>query len=171
MTEKGLCECECGRKTSGVSRRFISGHNSKGSNHPNWKGGQKPIRSDGYVMIPLRGHPRANPQGYVYEHIIVAEKALGNPLPTGAVVHHVNSVRHDNRPENLVICPDQAYHFLLHRRQRALSSCGDPDALRCEYCKKYDTDVRQRGRHRYHTKCAAEYARNYREQKKRRIKI
>jgi hypothetical protein len=38
-------------------------------------------------------HPCANSKGCVYEHRLVAEQALGKPLPQGALVHHVNKER------------------------------------------------------------------------------
>lgn len=57
----------------------------------------------------------------VYEHIHLATKALGRRLPFGAVVHHMNNDKTDNHtPLNLVICPDQTYHMLLHYRARML---------------------------------------------------
>jgi hypothetical protein len=60
---------------------------------------------------------------YKFEHVLIAEKALGKPLPKGAVVHHVDRDSMNNNtksPWNLVVCPDQAYHLLLHARVRAL---------------------------------------------------
>lgn len=72
-----------------------------------------------------------------YLHIAVAERALGHSLPVGAVVHHVDLNPNNNTPNNLVICPSQKYHFLLHRRQRAIDAGFPPHYLRCHLCKQY----------------------------------
>lgn len=79
------------------------------------------------------GHPRGP---YVREHVLVAEQALGHHLPDGAEVHHVNGIRSDSRPTNLVICQDRAYHFLLHRHLRVLRAGGNPhrDVI-CSSCR------------------------------------
>ncbi len=91
--------------------------------------------SSGYVAVQIG---KVNK----FEHVLVAEKALGKPLPPKAVVHHVNENRTDNRTENLVICPDRAYHNLIHRRMRALAASGHADWLLCNYCKRYDDPSR-----------------------------
>jgi hypothetical protein len=66
-------------------------------------------------------------------HILRAENALGKPLPPGAVVHHADGSKSVTAP--LVICQDQAYHFLLHRRMRVVQSGGNPDTEKvCRVC-------------------------------------
>lgn len=99
--------------------------------------------SEGYVLLRMPDHPRAH-RGYVYEHVVVAERALGRPLPAGAEVHHINENTADNRPANLVICPDHAYHALLHRRMRALAACGHVDWLRCQHCHEWGAPATMR---------------------------
>lgn len=69
--------------------------------------------------------PGASPRKYVGEHRLIAEEALGKPLPEGAVVHHLSGDKQDNRRSNLLVCENERYHQLIHARQRR-SSCADP---------------------------------------------
>ena len=54
-------------------------------------------------------------------HRVLAEEALGKPLPPGAIVHHLDLNPYNNTKTNLVICPDGEYHKLLHKRTEALN--------------------------------------------------
>lgn len=72
-----------------------------GNKNPAWKGGTF-INKDGYRMIRVGGHPRAGQNGYVFEHIIVWEKEHGRYLPKGYIIHHLNGIKTDNRPKNLI---------------------------------------------------------------------
>lgn len=151
------CECGCGQTTplatktnskagrvAGQHTRFLRGHRAR----------KLRFRTqDGYVRTLAVGHPRANPNGMTLEHLLVAERALGKSLPDGAQVHHVNGDRSDNRPANLVVCQDAAYHKLLHRRQRALKACGNANWHKCRYCKEWGPGVRRSSCEGYHLKC------------------
>ncbi len=68
-------------------------------------------------------------------HRMRAEKALGKPLPFGAVVHHADGSKNAYAP--LVICQDNPYHTSLHRRMRVQKAGGDPwlDKI-CAKCKQ-----------------------------------
>ena len=110
------------------------------------------VNAAGYIDV------RAPDGRRTYEHIVVAERALGKRLPPGAVVHHVNEVKSDNAPTNLVICPDEAYHRLIHRRMRALEKCGNPDFRKCPLCGTYDNPDAL-GRQNSHPECLRREAR------------
>lgn len=95
------------------------------------RGSGSATASHGYHVIGIRGR-------LMLSHRAIAEKALGAPLPPAAVVHHVDGNRLNNEPSNLVICPNEAYHRLLHRRMRALFACGNAAFIRCRFCGKFD---------------------------------
>lgn len=108
-----------------------------GSANPNWRGGRSVERGRPLVRVPP-DHPRARGNGYIYEYRLIAERALGRPLPQRVNVHHRNGDPADSRPENLVICEDVAYHRIIEARERAYRATGSADALRCEFCGEYD---------------------------------
>lgn len=71
-----------------------------------------------------------------YARFIVMQ-ALGKPLPPGSIVHHVDENSLNDRPNNLILCENQAYHFLLHLRAEALKATGDPNSRKCHRCKQW----------------------------------
>lgn len=89
---------------------------AKGESNPNWKGGRR-IKS-GYVLVWCPGHPRADKNSYVPEHVLVAEKKLNRQLRKGEIVHHINGKKQDNHPDNLHVFPNVAEHMRHHGLER-----------------------------------------------------
>lgn len=68
--------------------------------------GGRRLNNGGYMIVIEPQHPRAKGKtGYVLEHILVWEKVHNRPLPKGWVIHHLNGIKTDNRPCNLVAMP------------------------------------------------------------------
>ena len=71
----------------------------------------------------------------VFTYRLEVEARIGRYLkPTEQVHHHYNK----NGSATLIVCENQAYHGLLHRRERALRYCGHANWERCVFCKQYD---------------------------------
>lgn len=73
--------------------------------------GRNPTKNRGYTMIHVPSHPKANYHGYVGEHTLTMEKTLGRYLEGKEEVHHINGIRHDNRPENLELMKSRSDHL------------------------------------------------------------
>jgi hypothetical protein len=163
----GYCKCGCGRKTNiarqtlseknhlkGIPVHFIMGHGPT-KNRQSWQHGR--------VILRMPDHPRASCEGAVFRSLIVAEKALGRPIPINHPIHHANENRADDTNSNLVICQDVSYHALLHKRTRALKACGNPTWRKCNICKQYDDPQKLHFSHNgtsvYHPKCRNLYNR------------
>lgn len=169
----GFCMCGCGGKTEiapqtqvskgwvkDTPKKWILGHQMIGKSgvlSNGWQGGIK--HSQGYIHVYRPDHHRADAAGYVPEHILVAESALGKPLPAKAQVHHADEVRSNNRPGNLVICQDDAYHKMLHNRMRAIKNGYPPHYRKCHVCKQYDDPAKlhKHGLGHYHDGCMVTY--------------
>ena len=131
---KWECLCDCGntkeilghslrmgitRSCGCLAKEKVAAKNREQSreNHYRWKGGRV-ARKDGYMLVLDHDHPKANPMGYVLEHVVVAERALGEYLPEGSIIHHINGKRDDNRLENLWWFPSQSEHSKHHQELR-----------------------------------------------------
>ena len=89
------------------------------------------VSNGGYRVIHKTGRQ-------VTQSRLIVERVLGRPLAPKTQVHHVSKNKTDNNNNNLVVCLDQAYHKLLHRRTEALEACGNANWRKCQHCQQWD---------------------------------
>lgn len=123
------------------------------------------ITKAGYIQVSKNGN-------FQYEHITVAERALGRPLPDGAIVHHVDEVRTHNANANLVICPNQGYHALLHQRMNARAAGAPLHYKPCRFCGEFDDqkNMKRSLRSLHHSACRSTYRRAVYQERKVNVK-
>jgi len=121
---------------------------------------------DGDIWLDGNGYQRHGRDQYV--HRTIAEKVLGRKLKGAECVHHIDYDKSNNGLDNLVICPNEKYHKLLHARQRVLELGGHPDqhkycTYHCELHEKSEFSTRPQtwdGLHNMCRKATNEYRKN-----------
>jgi len=61
------------------------------------------MRVNGYIKEYCPNHPNCDNHGVVPQHRLVMESVLERYLEKDEIIHHLNGVRHDNRPQNLAL--------------------------------------------------------------------
>lgn len=102
----------------GIKRWWKAPKFKKG--HTPWNKGKKGIKSPrfigktkstyGYIVISKHGSLKRP-----FEHRIIARKLLGRKLHKEEVIHHINRIKTDNRPENLYLFSNMVEHLRHHR--------------------------------------------------------
>jgi hypothetical protein len=99
----------------------------EGKESNKWKGGLI-TKSDGYRLIWVSENDpfssMRDVRGYTYEHRYVIARKIGRPLSPEELVHHLNGVKGDNRPENLELVNQTEHRLItiLEKRIRELEA-------------------------------------------------
>ncbi len=112
---------------------FFSTREWVGPKNPGWKGGRERTHY-GYIRVYAPDHPH-NHRNMMLEHRLVMEQMLGRLLERHEVVHHINGVRDDNRPENLKLYASNSQHIQDHEPLCYCNPLNTATHRQCSTCK------------------------------------
>jgi hypothetical protein len=99
------------------------------------------ISTEGYKYIKApSGYPYANISGYVRESRVIAEKKIGRYLNNNEHVHHINKIKTDNRPENLLVI-NGSEHTKLHGVFARYNKVRDAKGSKAAFYGKHHTEA------------------------------
>lgn len=80
----------------------------RGEKHHKWNGGM--YKHNGYVYIRQTKHPYQQSRGYVKRGRLVVEKELKRYILREEQTHHINGIRDDDLPQNLILFSSNSAH-------------------------------------------------------------
>lgn len=80
--------------------------------------------SAGYITVFNPEHPYTNSSNRIGEHRLVMEKKIGRYLKSSEIVHHLNQIKDDNRPENLYLVKSVKEHNEVELKHLVCPHCN-----------------------------------------------
>lgn len=123
-TKRKMSKAQIGKKGHPCSLKVkiknkIRMTGKKGKASISWKGGHH--KQHGYVMIYKPSHPFSDHRGYVREHRIIVEGKIGRFLKPKEHCHHINKIRDDNRPKNLMAFITKSEHVSFDKWKKNIA--------------------------------------------------
>ncbi|MGE5438001.1 MAG: hypothetical protein ACM3O3_12325 [Syntrophothermus sp.] len=72
-------------------------------------------KANGYNVVKVNNHKKSWENGFVYEHIIVAEKILNRYLYDNEIVHHIDENKLNNNKNNIIVFTNKKEHTRFHK--------------------------------------------------------
>jgi hypothetical protein len=106
------------------------------------------LMNRGYIYIYKPEHPQSTKKGYIFEHKLIGEAKIGRFLEKGEVAHHINGVKTDNRPENILVMTKKEHSYLHrykfiaeHNRECSIKGCKTMISSKGGICRKHYCEI------------------------------